>query len=587
MDYYGFYTGKIFDAYEYLGAHLTERGVVFRVFAPNAKQIQVIGDFNNWQGTDMKRIYDGNFWEVEVEGVNPNTLYKYKIFKEDNSCMDHCDPYGFGMELRPNSASVIRDISAHVWRDKNWLNKRTDGKDSAINIYEIHMGSWRKRSEEETDWYTYLEMADQLIPYLKRNGYNYVEIMPLSEHPCDQSWGYQNTGFFSPTSRYGNAGELMEFVDRCHQQGIGVIMDFVPVHFALDKYALINFDGTALYEYPHSDVGVSEWGSCNFMHSRGEVRSFLQSAANYWIDMYHFDGLRMDAISNLIYWQGNPARGENKSAIDFIKCMNKGLKQLHPTIMLAAEDSTAYEGVTKPVSKGGLGFDYKWDMGWMNDTLEFFKVGQEERKRDYHKLTFSMSYFYYDRFLLPFSHDEVVHGKATIIQKMYGLYEDKFQQARALYLYMYAHPGKKLNFMGNEIAQFREWDERREQDWDLLKYPKHDEFFRYIKKLNRLYLKYPALYAHDYDQEGFKWLECDSTETLTYAFERRDGEQRILAVFNFSDVDQKHPVHIEDCHRIKLLIASDLKKRNEISSKNGEFDIQLPRYSGRLYLIEQ
>ncbi|MDO5519544.1 MAG: 1,4-alpha-glucan branching protein GlgB [bacterium] len=587
MDYYGFYTGNNFDAYEYLGAHLTERGVVFRVFAPNAKHIQVIGDFNNWQGTEMNRIYDGNFWEVEVEGVQPDTLYKYKIFKADNTCMDHCDPYGFGMELRPNSASVIRDLGKHTWNDERWMKERTDGKDSAINIYEIHMGSWRKKTEGETDWYTYVEMADQLIPYLKRSGYNYVEIMPLSEHPCDESWGYQNTGFFSPTSRYGNAGELMEFVDKCHKQGIGVIMDFVPVHFALDNYALINFDGTALYEYPHSDVGVSEWGSCNFMHSRGEVRSFLQSAADYWLSVYHFDGLRMDAISNLIYWQGNPARGENKSAIDFIKCMNDGLKRLHPTIMLTAEDSTAYEGVTKPVSCGGLGFDYKWDMGWMNDTLEYFKVGPEERRRDYHKLTFSMSYFYCDRFLLPFSHDEVVHGKATIIQKMYGLYEDKFLQARALYLYMYAHPGKKLNFMGNEIGQFREWDEKREQDWDLLKYPKHDEFFRYIKKLNRIYLKYPALYAHDYEQEGFQWLECDSIETLTYAFERRAGGQRILAVFNFSDNDLKHRVHIENCRKVKLLIASDLKMRNEISSKMGDFDILLPRYSGRLYLIEQ
>ena len=319
-------------------------------------------------------------------------------------------------------------------------------------------------------------MIDILIPYLKENDYNYIEIMPLSEHPCDESWGYQNTGFFSPTSRYGTAEELMKFIDACHKNDIGVIMDFVPVHFAVDHYALADYDGTSLYEYPHQDVGVSEWGSCNFMHSRGEVRSFLQSAANYWLSVYHVDGIRMDAISRIIYWQGEPARGVNNNAVDFIREMNRGLKTLHPTAMLSAEDSTSFEGVTKPADQGGLGFDLKWNMGWMHDTLDYFATPFGERPGCYGKLLFSMHYFYNELYLLALSHDEVVHGKKTIIDKLWGSYAEKCAQLRTLYFYMYTHPGKKLNFMGNELAHFREWDEKRELDWDLLKYPFHDAF---------------------------------------------------------------------------------------------------------------
>ncbi len=558
MDFYGFYTGKVFDAYRFLGAHPEAKGVTFRTFAPGAARISLIGEFTDWQEMEMHKIYDGNFWECYAENAAPGMMYKYRIYKHGNSYIDHCDPYGFGMELRPNTASYIRDLSDYTYHDSIWMQKRTDCKDKPLNIYEIHFGSFKKPSDQADDWYTYTEMADILIPYLKEYGYNYIEIMPLSEHPCDESWGYQNTGFFSPTSRYGAADELMAFIDACHQHGIGVILDFVPVHFAVDGYALANYDGTALYEYPNQDVGVSEWGSCNFMHSRGEVRSFLQSAANYWLTEYHIDGIRMDAISRIIYWQGDPARGVNNTAVDFIREMNRGLKERHPDAMLSAEDSTSYPSVTRPISEGGLGFDYKWDMGWMNDTLDYFRTDPIYRPANYHKLTFSMMYYYNDAFLLPLSHDEVVHGKATIMQKMNGEYDVKFPQARALYMYMYAHPGKKLNFMGNEIGQFREWDEKRAQDWDILTYPIHDAFHRFMKNLNLLYLEHPALYRNDYSTDGFRWIDCHQEERCIYTFERISEKERLLAVFNFSDQTQEdYEITLDNAKKLTLLLASD------------------------------
>ncbi len=567
MDMYGFYTGRIFDAYEYLGCHVSEKGSVFRVFAPAALKISVIGDFNNWTETEMCKIYDGNFWQCEISGAAEGMKYKYRIYRQNGEFLDHCDPYGFGMELRPENASVIRRLSAYQFHDDKWLRSRTDCKDKPLNIYELHMGSWKTNKEDKNGWYRYQELADQLIPYVKEQGYNYIELLPVSEHPCDNSWGYQNTGFYSPTSRYGTMDELKEFIDKCHQNNIGVLLDFVPVHFAVDDYALANFDGTPLYEYPHTDVGNSEWGSKNFNHSRGEVQSFLQSNANYWIKEYHFDGLRMDAISNIIYWQGNPDRGENRNAIAFIRNMNKGLKEQYPSIILAAEDSTAYPMVTGPVEKGGLGFDYKWDMGWMNDTLKFMQQNPENRTNEYHKLTFSMMYYYSEKFIMPFSHDEVVHGKAAIVQKMNGEYEEKFPQARALYMYMYAHPGKKLNFMGNEFAQLREWDEKREQDWDILNYPIHDAFHRFMRELNQIYLKYPALSKLDYEKDGFQWLDCHQEEKCIYAFMRTDGKQKIAAVFNFSDKEYKYRLRAENIRRMELLFASD----NELYGGNVQY----------------
>ena len=555
MNIYDFYTGMSFQAYEWLGAHIEENGVVFRTYAPNAKRVVLLW---NSQSIEMNRVLDGNFYEIYVENAKYGECYEYRIYGQNGKCIDHCDPYGFGMQMRPEHKSVIRNLYDYKFHDEIWMNNRSDCKDKPLNIYELHLGSWRKKEGESAEFYRYDELAEPLIKYLKETGYNYIEFMPLSEHPCDESWGYQNTGFFAPTSRYGTVNELKMLIDRLHQNDIGVILDFVPVHFAVDNYGLAQYDGSALYEYPHTDVGISEWGSYNFMHSRGEVRSFLQSAANYWLKEFHFDGLRMDAISRIIYWHGDEKRGVNGNAVDFIKVMNRELKIKNPGCILSAEDSTNYPDVTKDVNAGGLGFDYKWDMGWMHDTLEYFQMAPYLRVPNYHKLTFSMMYFRNESYLLSLSHDEVVHGKATIMQKMNGQYEDKFPQARALYAYMMVHPGKKLNFMGNEIGQLREWDEKRQQDWEIRKYPLHDSFYHYMKTLNHIYLDYPALSKWDYINEGFKWLDCSQEERRIYSILRQCSEQKIITIFNFSDlVQENYEVKGDGYNEAEVLLYSD------------------------------
>ena len=378
MDLQRFYAGACFDAYRYLGGHMEAEGGVFRTFAPSAAGVSLLAEWEDWQERPMERVLDGNFWEARSPGAVPGQRYKYRIWKRDGSFLDHCDPYGFWMEKRPHTASVLCGPEQdYIFSDQAWMAARTTCQDRPLHIYEVHAGSWKKPGPGPEDWYDWDQLGELLLPYVQELGCNYIEFLPLSEHPSDASWGYQNTGFFSPTSRYGSPRQLKAFVDRCHQEGVGVLLDFVPVHFAVDDYALWQYDGTALYEYPHSDVGVSEWGSCNFMHSRGEVRSFLQSAAQYWLEEFHFDGLRMDAVSRLIYWQGDPARGENQNGLAFLRGMNLGLKALHPTAILAAEDSTAWPGVTAPAQEGGLGFDYKWDIGWMHDTLTYFQIQVE------------------------------------------------------------------------------------------------------------------------------------------------------------------------------------------------------------------
>lgn len=535
MDLHDFYVGKVFDAYAFFGAHLQEDGVLFRVYAPNAEHIAVIGEFNHWTGNDMEKEGQSGIYTFFSKEAKKGQMYKYRIFQRDGKIVEHADPYGFGMELRPHSASMIVDLKEYQFTDEKWLEARDKNYNKPMNIYEVHLGSWHTNPNNENGWYTYSEVVDLLIPYVMEQGYTHIEFLPLSEHPADCSWGYQITGFFSPTSRYGTVKELKELVDKCHRAGIGVIMDFVPVHFAMDDYALACFDGTPLYEYPNEDVGYSEWGSYNFIHSRGEVCSFLQSAANYWLKEFHFDGIRMDAISNALYWMGDSKRGVNLCTVQFIKRMNAGLHQLNKGVMLIAEDSTAYLKVTAPVDYDGLGFDYKWDMGWMNDTLDFFRMPPEERPKHYHKLTFSMHYFYNELYLLPLSHDEVVHGKATIIQKMWGGYEEKFKQCKVLYIYMYTHPGKKLNFMGNEIGQFREWDETRQQDWDILNYPKHEAFHLFIKHLNKLYLTHPALYEGEYTSKNFKWLEVNAMAKCVYIYQRDAGGKQIIVALNLSN----------------------------------------------------
>lgn len=563
MDIHQFFLGNAFDAHTYFGAHVTEQGVVFRTLAPNAAAVDLIWEGGDWEPIPMQRIHDGGVYELTVPEAVAGQMYKYRITPQnpDGDIIDHCDPYGFGMELRPNNASIIRDLSSYTFHDKKWLAQRDNHRKKPVNIYEVHLGSWRTNPNNPNGWYTYEEIAPKLVDYVKKAGYNYIEFMPLSEHPADCSWGYQNTGFFSPTSRYGTAHQLMQLVDTCHQAGIGVILDFVPVHFAVDGYALNHYDGTTLYEYPEKEDNYSEWGSCNFIHARGEVCSFLQSCANYWLSVFHFDGLRMDAVSRLIYWGGDASRGINPASITFLKRMNQGLHQLHPDSMLIAEDSTNYEGVTCPVEYGGLGFDYKWDMGWMNDTLDYFKKTPEERRAQYHKLTFSMAYFPQEHYLLPLSHDEVVHGKAAIVQKMYGDYEQKFPQARALYLYMMAHPGKKLNFMGSELGHMREWDEARELDWMLLQYPIHDAFRHFTEELNRLYLSNDAFWQGEYDPAHFQWLDCQADGTCLYAFLRRGGTHTVAAAFNFGDTPApSYRLHMPFACRARVLLHTEWQR---------------------------
>ncbi|MDE5583448.1 MAG: 1,4-alpha-glucan branching protein GlgB [Ruminococcus sp.] len=601
MDIYGFYKGEIFNAYEYLGVHYTKKGNVFRTYAPNASAVSLIGDFSEWNDLPMERVQDGRFFEIVCPEAKEGMRYKYRIYDRKGEFIDHCDPYGYSMEIRPGTCSVIRRIDDFKFHDSKWLSQRTDCKDKPMNIYEVHLGSWRripedKRSkDDENGWYNYSEIADKLIEHVKEYGYNFIELMPISEHPCDESWGYQITGFYAPTSRYGTPKQLMEFVDKCHRKGIGVIVDFVPVHFAVDHYALTEYDGTKLYEYPDNDAGYNEWGSRNFIHSKGEVRTFIQSCADYWLTMYHFDGIRMDAIRNMIYWQGNEHRGENRWAIDFLKSMNKGLKSRHSSAIISAEDSSSYPKVTAPVEYGGLGFDYKWCLGWMHDSLEYMQTSPIYRNNNYHKMTFAMLYFYNEKFILPLSHDEVVHGKATITQKMHGDYNEKFPQARTFYMFMMIHPGKKLNFMGSEIGQLREWDEKREQDWDMLKYPIHDSFSNYIKALNRIYLKYNALH-YDFAPDNFTWADCNSPDRCVYSIRRKSPDGDILSVMNFSDWYQSdYSLNIGENIKLELLLDSDNQKysgrtpdgKTDFIYNGDTLKMNIPPYSGRIFFLKK
>lgn len=595
MDFQKFFMGEVYDAYDYLGAHPKDGGVVFRTFAPNANRVTIIGEFNDWKEWDMLESERAQFFEIFVENARAGQMYKYVIYGQ-NGRVEHCDPYGFGMELRPNFASIVRDLDEYKFTDKAWLKSRTLNYDKPLNIYELHLGSWRRNEEDENGWYTYSEIADPLIEYVKENHYTHVEFLPLTEHPVDGSWGYQVTGYFAPTSRYGTAAQLMELVDKLHHAGIGAILDFVPAHFANDYYALRQYDGTELYEYPSSDVSDSEWGSCNFIFARREVACFMQSAANYWLEKYHFDGLRMDAISRVIYWMGDENRGVNTTSVDFLKRMNFGLRSLHPTAMLIAEDSTSYPDCTKPVDKGGLGFDYKWDLGWMNDTLDYFMKTSDERSGRPELLTFSMYYFYNERHLLPLSHDEVVHGKRTIIDKIFGEYEEKFPQLRCLYLYMYVHPGKKLNFMGNEIAMFREWDETKEPDMFLLKYPLHDSFHHYMMELNDIYRDNPALYEEDFKNDGFEWICMNDQGHDVFGIRRKSLNQTMAAFFNFSKEERVYQYKAKSGRETLVEVLNtdwerfsgktkEKKGTKIIASSQQTTAIRLPAFSSILYEV--
>ena len=538
-----FHEGRSLDAYRHFGVHPEREGVRFTVYAPNAQAIQVIGSFDDWEceGHEMKKVDERGTWSLYIKGVKVGDSYKYRITQATGRMVDKMDPYAFYSELRPNTASVVEDLSNDSWEDAEWLKSRSKNFDRPVNIYEVHIGSWMK--EEDEDFVNYRKIAGRLIEYVKENHFTHIELMPLCEYPFDGSWGYQCSGYYSVTSRYGTCHDLMYLVNEAHKAGIGVIMDFVPVHFVKDDFSLSYFDGTALYEYPRAHDADSQWGTANFDLWKEEVRSFLMSAASFWIDVYHFDGLRMDAISNAIFWHGNKQLGVNEGALDFIKRMNFMLNEKYKgKIMLIAEDSTDFPNVTKSTLDGGLGFDYKWDLGWMNDTLNYLKKDPVYRKWHHNNITFSMAYFYSERFLIEFSHDEVVHGKATIINKMWGTYEQKFAQLRTLYLYMFTHPGKKLNFMGNELAHWREWDEQKENDWFLLSYPAHDAFHKYFALLGELYTEDPTLYEKDYSWESFEWIDADNADKNMFSYLRKGKDKDYVIILNFSPNMYRHEV---------------------------------------------
>lgn len=593
MDLQNFYSGNEWEAYRYFGAHMEEGGVFFRVYAPSAQRVMLIGEFSGWQELPMSCQGRGGIFTLFVPGAREGQMYKYRIFHYNGRVVDKADPYGYGMELRPASASIIRNLYGFSFSDEEWMSHREKGYNRPVHIYEMHFGSWRANGDR---WYRYEEMAQVLIPYLQEMGYTHVELLPVMEHPMDESWGYQCTGFFAPTARYGDLNGLKSFVNACHRAGIGVILDFVVVHFAVDDYGLADFDGGALYEQSDDPSGRSEWGSCLFAHGRGEVASFLRSCANYWLTEYHFDGLRFDAVSNIIYWNGRQECGVNGEALQFVQGLNAGLRARHPDVVLIAEDSTNYLKVTAPVEYGGLGFDYKWDLGFMHDMFEFFGCPPEQRRQRYHSLHFSMHYFYNELYMLAFSHDESVHGKKTVLDKMYGGYEEKFAQCRALFLYMIAHPGKKLQFMGNEIGQFREWAEYRPQDFEVLEeFPMHRGFRRFCRDLNQIYLHHPALYEGEYDSRCFTAVVDDGRWDLVYAFQRAAGGERLFAIFNFGPESyERYMVRLPGCGRLKELIHTDSdiygggtsSHTEELPVRNGQCLIALKPYSGRLFMEE-
>ncbi len=535
---YDYLMGQTIEAYRYFGAHFVEQdgqhGVMFRLYAPMADDVSVIGEFNGWdvRTHKMNKVDDAGVWEIFIPGLADYQSYKFHFKNARGEYVDKADPFAFYSELRPQSCSRIFDIENFIWHDDEWLKRRNRCEEEAMSIYEMHLGSWKGKIYDR--YPSYEEVADYLIPYLQEMGYTHIEIMPITQYPFDGSWGYQATGFYSVDSRYGNPKQLMSFVDRMHQAGFGVILDFAPVHFANDSFALREYDGTCLYEYSDPAHTLSPWGSAQFDLGKDPVRSFLMSAMNFFIEYFHFDGIRCDAVSNIVYWDGNKANGENYGATEFIRRLNGKIHYAHPNVMMIAEDSTDFTKVTTPTEYGGLGFDYKWDLGWMNDTLKYYSKDPIYKKYEHNKLTFSMAYFYSEHFLLPLSHDEVVHGKGTIINKMWGGYDQKFALVRNLYAYQYAHPGKKLNFMGNELASWDEWNENKSLAWNLLSFPKHDSVKRMCRDLNLIYRAHPALYREEYNPERFAWTMVDNNDQSVFAFERRFGDEVILCVFNMT-----------------------------------------------------
>lgn len=573
LDVYLFHRGEHREVYNYMGAHLTKNSVIFRVWAPHAKSVAVVGDFNNWTGYDhmMKKINNEGIWELEIPNLKKLEKYKYRVESTDGRVEMKADPYAFYSEMRPNTASIVYDIPKFKWADKRWLNKRTTGLDKPINIYEVHLGSWKRGIHGE--WLNYKDSAVMLAEYLKEMNYTHIEIMPINEYPLDASWGYQATGYYSVTSRYGTPEDFMFLVNLMHKNNIGVILDWVPGHFCKDAHGLYRFDGTPTYEYLDSRIGENkEWGTCNFDVTRNEVKSFLISNLTYWFKEFHIDGVRMDAVANMLYLSygkdgeddlRNKYGGkENLGAVDFFKELNSVVHDDFPDVLVVAEDSTAWPNVTKHPIDGGLGFDSKWNMGWMNDTLKYFSIDPIFRYQHHGKLTFSFMYAFSENYVLPLSHDEVVHGKKSIIEKMPGYYEDKLAHTRSLYSYQMAHPGKKLNFMGNEFAHGLEWRFYESLEWHLLDQNNgNKEVQAYVKALNTLYLEDKSLWEDSWDT--FEWIEHENYTENMLAFLRKtkDFKEHLVVVFNFSGEDKKkYKIGVPENKVYNIILNSDDKK---------------------------
>ena len=561
MEHYLFHRGEYRQAYEYFGAHPNRSSTIFRIWAPTAKSVAIVGDFNNWNAREedyCQKITNEGIWEVEIKKVKKGTIYKFQIETSWGQKILKADPYAFYSELRPQTASVVNGISKFRWGDKKWLNNREIGYAKPINIYEVHLGSWKKK--EDGTYYNYREIAELLVEYMLEMNYTHIEIMPITEYPFDGSWGYQATGYYSVTSRYGTPEDFMYFVNYFHKNNLGVILDWVPGHFCKDAHGLYRFDGSACYEYEDQNLGENEWGTANFNVSRNEVRSFLVSNLYFWIKEFHIDGVRMDAISNMIYHKDGVS--ENRASIEFLQYLNQSLHENHPDIMLVAEDSSAWPLVTKYQADGGLGFDFKWNMGWMNDTLKYIEQDPFFRKSHHGKLTFSFMYAFSENFVLPLSHDEIVHGKNAILNKMPGYYEDKLAHVKNLYSYQMAHPGKKLNFMGNEFVQGLEWRYYEQLEWQLLKENKGSKDIQnYVKALNALYLEEEALW-HD-GQNAFEWIEHENIDENMLIFLRKnpDTDDFVIAVFNFSGKDHdKYPVGVNLEGEYECILDSNEKR---------------------------
>jgi len=561
--------------YESLGAHIREwdgiRGVQFAVWAPNADRASVIGNFNHWDGRrhPMRRCGEGGIWEIFIPDLGQGEHYKYEIRSRINHYLvQKSDPYGFAAEFRPRTASIVWDVTRFNWSDTEWMAARstTQALDAPISVYEVHLGSWKRKGDGGEDFLSYRELADQLVAYLAETGFTHIELLPTTEHPFDGSWGYQPVGYYAPTSRFGTPDDFVYFVDTLHRHGYGVILDWVPAHFPRDVHGLGFFDGSHLYEHEDPRLGEhKDWGTKIFNYGRAEVRNFLLGNALFWLERYHIDGIRVDAVASMLYldysreageWLPNIHGGhENLEAIDFLRRLNELCHRDHPGVLTTAEESTSWKGVSRPTTEGGLGFDLKWNMGWMNDTLAYMARDPIHRKYEHGALTFSLIYAFNENFMLPLSHDEVVHGKRSLLEKMPGDGWQKFANLRLLYGYMYGHPGKKLLFMGDEIAQGREWDHQRSLDWHLLVNPQHAGIKRLVADLNALYKAEPSLHQVDFDWTGFRWLELGDAENSVLAFLRRgkDPADATIVVCNFTPI-------VREGYRVGVPEAGDYRE---------------------------